>query len=553
MKRAASGEKGLDLRSDPAPFLLAFGVSAESLEALRTILHQLPTDIPLLLPPDNHHAVQYFKEQIAAAQNSSNGNWKVVRRQQQPRKKEAVKAAIPKAQQKLADMLQLARIGCWEYDFETSVFRFDTDINVVLPELSGKILSRNEFYTLFRDHINIRAIDKAILACTGKGESFDLELQLSDQFGKDRWLRVVGRCVTGEGKKRFLSGYLQDISNSKTAQSDLKLFTKMFEQSPSPIIVTDTQGIIEYVNPVFCRLSGYKPEEAVGRTPAFLRWPEANKQIYSAIWKTILGGKIWNGTLKNMKKNGDPFWVSASIAPLKNDLGEIINFISIQENITDRIMLEQEIKLERINNQKKITDSIIVAQEKERIEIGQELHDNINQMLASAKIFLSTIHKDDPIIVKVEDILSEAINEVRRMSHSLVVPSDFNISLKDLINTIIVEFNDLGQLNIHTNFDHFNEFEIPQNMKLNIYRIFQIQFSNIYRHAEATNVWINLERKDRKIRLEIRDDGVGFDTHIRTTGIGLMNLRTRAALFDGKVLIDSAPGKGCRVVAEMDL
>lgn len=460
---------------------------------------------------------------------------------------------VKKLQNQLQDTHLLARIGSWEYHLDDDHLEFDKLSEQVVKGLSEHPHSMHQFVELFKDTINIRTLEKAFAACKQKGIPFDLELQLAEKDGVQSWVRLVGKIKKQAGKKTMIYGYIQDITSSKAVHSDIKIFTKMFEQSPSPIIITDIQGIIEYVNPAFCRISGYTMEESIGRSPSFLRWPDANRNIYAAIWKSILDGKIWSGTLKNMQKNGEPFWVSASIAPLKNEKGETINFISIQENITDRILLEQEIKLERINNQKKITDSIIIAQEKERIEIGQELHDNINQMLASAKIFLSTIHQDDPIFLKVENILSEAINEIRRMSHTLVLPADLNTSLKDLINTIVTEFNDIGNVSIHTSFDNFNEYEIPQNMKLNLYRIFQIQLSNIFRHAEAANIWITLERKGKSIKLEIADDGKGFDPNIKTNGIGLMNLRTRAALFDGRVEVNTSPGKGCKVLAEMTL
>lgn len=454
---------------------------------------------------------------------------------------------------KLEDIQTLAKVGGWEFDNKKKRIHFDSRAMTVLGNRINNDVSYSEFLDLFKDAVNRRIIDKALQNCFHTNTSFDLELQLASFEEQSPWVRVSGHVIDLPGLIPTIQGFIQNIDTSKSAYSDLKIFTRMFEQSPSPIIVTDPFGIIEYVNPAFCHLSGYTYEESIGVNARFLKWPESSEDIYAALWKTIKSGINWTGTLKNRRKNGEAFWVSASIAPLRDNTNKVVNYISIQENITDRIMLEQEIKMERVSNQKKITDSIIIAQEKERKEIGQELHDNINQMLASAKIYLSATSSKDPLVDKVEGILSEVIHEIRRMSHMLVLPADLNTNLTDMVSNIISEYSAYQNVNIETHFDNFNEYEIPQNMKLNIYRIFQIQLSNIFRHSGASHVWISLSQKDRRIYLEIKDNGKGFDPLMKRSGIGLTNLKTRTALFDGNVVIDSAPGEGCRVLCEMNL
>ena len=526
----------------------------------------------IVVPAENRSMAQQMHDDFIAGGEEIPGEWTVVRKDGTPITINTFAARMlhengdvfkvtsivdisdmKKNFKKLEDIQHLAKVGGWEYDSKKKKILFDSRAMNVLGNRINKEVNFNEFLDLFKDQINRRMIEKSLKNCMHSKLSFDLELQLANFEGQSPWVRISGHMIDMPGLVPVIQGFIQNIDTSKTVYSDLKIFTRMFEQSPSPIIVTDPTGIIEYVNPAFCQLSGYSYEESIGSNARFLKWPESSDDIYAALWKTIRSGINWSGTLKNRRKDGEAFWVSASIAPLRDHNNKVVNYISIQENITDRIMLEQEIKLERVSNQKKITDSIIIAQEKERKEIGQELHDNINQMLASAKIYLSATSAKDPLVEKVEGILSEVIHEIRRMSHMLVLPADLNTNLSDMVNNIIQEYTAYQNIHIETHFENFNEYEIPQNMKLNIYRIFQIQLSNIFRHSGATQVYISLSQKDRRIYLEIKDNGKGFDPLQKRSGIGLTNLKTRTALFDGNVVIDSAPGQGCRILCEMNL
>ncbi|HEX2984636.1 MAG TPA: PAS domain-containing protein, partial [Ignavibacteriales bacterium] len=106
---------------------------------------------------------------------------------------------------------------------------------------------------------------------------------------------------------------------------------------PTSILITDVKGNIEYVNPRFSEITGYAPEEVIGKNPSMLKSGETKPEIYEDLWNTIKAGKIWRGELLNKDKTGKLYWVSASISPLFNEKGEIINFISIREDITERV------------------------------------------------------------------------------------------------------------------------------------------------------------------------------------------------------------------------
>jgi PAS domain S-box-containing protein len=323
----------------------------------------------------------------------------------------------------------------------------------------------------------------------------------------------------------------------------------MVEQSPSSIVVTDTNGNIEYVNPAFCEISGYSNVEVVGKNPRILKSGKTPDNTYAEMWHDLKSGKTWNGILCNKKRNGELYWESASIAPIINNEGKTISYVAIKENITEKVLLEKQLKEEQSEFHKKMTDAIIAAQEKERTEIGRELHDNINQLLASAKMFLKFSRSDEESFVQTERILQQSIDEIRKLSHLLVLPSVINSKLSETIDTIVYELKGNAEVNIHKEIINFDDYDVSHNLKMNIYRILQIQLNNIYKHAKARNIWINIVHHETKkyIEMSIKDDGIGFNTAKRTSGIGLLNIRTRTSLFDGKVDIISSEGNGCEV------
>jgi len=143
-----------------------------------------------------------------------------------------------------------------------------------------------------------------------------------------------------------------DLTDEEEKDKQLLQFWRVVEQSPISIIITDAHGIIEYVNPHFCKVTGYQPNEVHGVNPRILKSEETGAEIYKELWKTITRGEIWRGEFQNKRKSGEIFWESATICPVHNQNGEITHFIALKENITedrqkDR-MLNQAMKLEAV-------------------------------------------------------------------------------------------------------------------------------------------------------------------------------------------------------------
>ena len=143
------------------------------------------------------------------------------------------------------------------------------------------------------------------------------------------------------GGKRVLQATVRDITQRKRAEIELKQLSIAVEQNPAIIVITDREGNIEYVNPKFCQITGYTFEEVRGKNPRILKSGKTTPEEYKELWDTILSGREWRGEFHNKKKNGDYYWEQALIAPIKNDLGIITNFIAIKEDITVRRQAEK--------------------------------------------------------------------------------------------------------------------------------------------------------------------------------------------------------------------
>ena len=158
--------------------------------------------------------------------------------------------------------------------------------------------------------------------------------------------KITRRDEIGKLARSFdnMAGELEgEIAERERREIDLRKLSLVVEQSPNLVVITDSKGKIEYVNPTFTQVTGYTPEEAVGQTPRILRSGKVSRLEYKELWKTITSGNDWRGEFCNRKKNGDLYWESKFISPTRNDEGTITHFISVGEDITERRRAEETI------------------------------------------------------------------------------------------------------------------------------------------------------------------------------------------------------------------
>ncbi|ABA88592.1 response receiver sensor diguanylate cyclase/phosphodiesterase, PAS, GAF, PAS, PAS and PAS domain-containing [Syntrophotalea carbinolica DSM 2380] len=175
-------------------------------------------------------------------------------------------------------------------------------------------------------------------------EAHSIEYRFYKKDGSIVWVRDIIRIESDAENKLCLHGLLIDITDSKQSESQLKKLSRAIEQSPVSVVITDPEGRIEYVNPKFTQLTGYTLEEVIAQNPRILKSGNLLPSVYDSLWKTITSGKEWYGELENKRKDGSIFWESASISPLFDESGKIINFIGVKEDITQRKLNEKRLE-----------------------------------------------------------------------------------------------------------------------------------------------------------------------------------------------------------------
>jgi PAS domain S-box-containing protein len=166
-----------------------------------------------------------------------------------------------------------------------------------------------------------------------------------DGDGASRWLSTTKVPLrNSQGKVIGLVGVSRDITERKQADDRLRKLSLAVEQSPACVMITDLQGKIEYVNSKFTQVTGYTPQEAIGQNPRLLKSGMMSGATYRDLWQTILAGNEWRGEFANRKKNGEIYWESASIVPIRDSAGALTHFLGVKEDITERKRSEQAIR-----------------------------------------------------------------------------------------------------------------------------------------------------------------------------------------------------------------
>ena len=172
------------------------------------------------------------------------------------------------------------------------------------------------------------------------GNLVDFEDTLDGVVFKSRFYPVKDK----NGQLAGVALFSEDITERKQADLELKKLSRAVEQSPSSVVITDTRGTIQYVNPIFSEVTGYSAEEVIGQNPSVLKSGDLPESYYKELYDTIDSGKIWRGEFKNKRKNGEEFWESASISPIIDEEGEITHFVAVKEDTTESKAAEEALR-----------------------------------------------------------------------------------------------------------------------------------------------------------------------------------------------------------------
>ena len=380
------------------------------------------------------------------------------------------------------------------------------------------------------------------------------------------WLpcMVRGHNLLANPAINAIAVYIHDDTPRRRATEALKESEKRFRtlirDLQIGVFLQNAQGQIEMTNSAMCKMFSMSEEEIVGGKIWELYtdvthedgrpFYENERPSFKAAQTGQLVKDVVMGVWHLQKK--ERIWILVSADPILDENGEVMHVVCSFADITERKKLERKSFSEKMAHQRQLAQATLDGQEKERLEIGKELHDNIGQQLTTIKLFLDLAKAtaDEKTVHMVNQALrgvSEVINEVRSISRALVPPTLKDLGLIDSVNDLIESFRYTQALSIELDYFDFDEDQLPDNKKLALYRIIQEQLNNIVKHANASHVSIILRLTPGNILLQIKDDGDGFDIRKIKRGLGITNMNHRAELFGGNVLLTSAPGEGCEV------
>lgn len=207
--------------------------------------------------------------------------------------------------------------------------------------------------------------------------------------------------------------------------------------------------------------------------------------------------------------------------------------------------------IEQLNQQKKRSIAVVQAEEKERKRIAADLHDSVGQMLAAASMQLNKAIKGQLPFEKVDELITKASSEVRNLSHQVTPELLLHHGLVKAIEHSIERLNEANDKTVFSFFMHIEEPLNNEVISLTIYRCFQELCTNILKHSQASEVTVQLDVDATEVQLMMEDNGIGFRRDA-TKGLGLKNIESRVALFDGVFFIDSTPGKGSTTIIRIN-
>jgi PAS domain S-box-containing protein len=425
-----------------------------------------------------------------------------------------------------------------------------------------EVIGRRPEEFLYGEETGIDTIRK-VIESKNAGRTFEVEMLTYSKSGRKIWLDMQAQPqFDNEGN---ITGYFAiGIDSTERRNSEEKMLRnqRLLQQAERIASLgsweTDLKTDVTIWSDELFRIFGLEPS---GTAPTLEQrlavvHPDDLENVLAKMKDIVDEKREFDLEFRCILPNGNIRIIHSQGTVIKNHLGEPEKLIGVVHDITSQKQAEEKLRQqeatmleEKLNHQRQIARATINTQEKERSDIGKELHDNVNQILASAKLFLSSpfVEGDEreKFIDKATEHIHTAIEEIRKLSKSLVSPSAEDLGIIETIDDMIADIRWTQKIEVCFNHPDIDESKLDYGLKLTLYRIVQEQMNNILKYAAATKISITIKEQSKKLILTISDNGKGFDMAKKRKGIGLSNIINRADVFNGKVQIQTAPGNGC--------
>ena len=317
-----------------------------------------------------------------------------------------------------------------------------------------------------------------------------------------------------------VQGVIRDITERKKAEEELKKLSRAVQQSPVGVLITDPNGIIEYVNPKFLEMTGYKNDELIGSNPKVLKSGHHSREFYKNLWVTILSGLNWQGELLNRKKNGELYWENQTISPILNEHNEIIRFVSLKEDVTEK---------------KKMVEDLVNAKEKAELsdrmksdflaQISHEIRTPLNSVMSYTNLLKDEFYQGDNS-EELDEIFGSISNSVSRIIRTIdlilnaseLQANSYDLSLRsfDLFYDVILKvYNDLKHAAKLKKIDLIIDKQVEETIvvidEYSVYQTIVNLVDNAIKYTDKGQVVIRLRKSDfDSLQVEVEDTGIGI-------------------------------------------
>ncbi len=436
----------------------------------------------------------------------------------------------------------------WEVD-ATGLYTYASpSVERILGYPSDHLVGKLYFYDLFAPEVREELKASALQVMEAKQPFHSFRNPNVAKDGTVAILETSGAPVLNDaGGLIGYRGADTDVTERERAELALReseeLNRSIFEQAAVGIAQVSSEGHFLTVNDRLCEILSYSRNELMQLTFQEITYP-GDLDLDLDFVSQLLSGELKTYSMEKryIRKDRSLIWANLTVSLVQSAGSEY--FISVVEDITKRKQAEDELR--------HLSGRLIAAHERERAWIAKELHDGISQHLALLSIELDKLQQNPPEQAKIGVRLkncklkaNEMLDDVRRLSHGLHPSLLEQLGLVAALKNHCREISNAADIPIRFTANNISR-ELPHDVSLCIYRVAQEALQNVVRHSGANAATVEVMVKEDELRMRIADDGKGFDPQATRAAdsLGLVGIRERIGLVQGKLKLDAALGQG---------
>jgi PAS domain S-box-containing protein len=482
-------------------------------------------------------------------------------------RKQAEKS-LRESEVKYRTLLETTSEGCWMLNHEQKTIEVNESLCKMIGYRQDEMLGKTPFDFLDNENRKI-FIEQTSKTSTSPHRSYEISLKKKDGQNLHTYFNAT-TIIDESGEVQGSFAFVTDITQRKQAEEERNRLAIAIEQAAEAVFITDQDEIIQYVNPAFERLTGYRRKDVIGKTPRILESGKHGALFYKQMRDTFLRGNAWHGRIVNRKKDGSFYEADATISPVLDKSGKITNFVYIKRDITNEIELERRLiqaqKMESIgtlaggiaHDFNNILFSLYGYTELalDDAEEGSPLHANLQEVLIAA-------HRAGDLVNQILTFSRQADQKLKPLKVQLVVREALKLIRSSLPSTIEIN-QDISDTCGLIMADSTQIHQVAMNLLTNAFHAVEDQGGKL----DVTLTEVDLDMDDLRdpamlpgsyVRLTVADTGTGIDKSIidrifepyfstkekdKGTGLGLAMVHGIVKSYGGDLRVYSEPGKG---------